>query len=286
MQRNLIIGLFLIICACVSKKEHQLLVSQNEELTHQVKTALDKSEKAQDSYEKLRDNLLAQNSLNNQLLAEKIKLQADILSVEQRLGNLSNEAQNRQNALNKELAEQNQVLSQKQARLKIISEAYQKITQQQEDLLIQLTRVVGDVNDFDMEVELTDRVITLVLYDKFTFTPAMALTASGVRKMEMLAQVLKNKSQLSILIVGHTGPDAGTMDKKWTDLLELSMYKAAVLARFLVRQGLTLELTPAGKGANAPRVSNETQAGKELNNRIEIHFLPHWSTVFKLIEEG
>lgn len=280
------LGSLVLLFSCVSKKVHHALLAQNEELSLQVKSALDKSEKIEDSYEKLRDNLLTQNSLNNILLAEQNKLQSEVKALEERLGSVSSEAQNRQNALNKELSEQNKNLSQKQARLKLISDAFQAVRSQQESLLIQLTKLVEDVNDFDLEVQMVDRTIVLIFYDKFTFNGPSALSTSALRKLDQLVKILLDKTHLTVQIVGHTGPDVAIVDKRWTDPLDVSMFKAGILTRYILEQGLTISILTAGQGLSSPRVSNETTAGKELNNRTEIHFLPNWQGVFKLIEQG
>lgn len=277
-----LITLVLLLTACVSKKEYQLLLNKNNELNQHIKTALNDSEKAQDSYQKLRDNLITQNSLNNVLLADKIKLQNDIKALEQNLGNISNEAQKRQTALNKELAEQNQNLSQKQAKLTLISDAFGHVIDEQEKLLLEVTKLVEDVDDFEMEVQYVNRIISLILYDKFTFQSGYILTNYAGKKMEKLANILHKAGAFSLHIVGHTGPDAN--DKKYPDLLDLSLAKAAMLAKHTQKTGHAINVLPSGKGAHSPRVSNETQAGRELNNRVEIHIIPDWNPVLKLIE--
>lgn len=257
-------------------------MEKNNELNQQIKIALNDSEKAQDSYQKLRDNLITQNSLNNVLLADKIKLQNDIRILEENLGNISNEAQKRQNQLNKELAEQNHSLSQKQAKLTLISGAYKEVIEQQEKLLLQVVKLVEDVNDFEMEAQLVDRVITLILYDKFTFQSGYTLTNQATKKLDKLANILPKAGTISLHIIGHTGPDA--FDKKYIDLLDLSINKAAIMARQIQKTSHFINILPSGKGAHSPRVSNETQAGRELNNRVEIHIIPDWNPVLKLME--
>ena len=80
-----------------------------------------------------------------------------------------------------------------------------------------------------------------------------------------------------INIEGHTDnvPIAGNLRTLYPTNWELSLGRAASATRFLVEQGADAKrLRPVGRGSSRPRVSNDTEAGRATNRRIEIHLAP------------
>ena len=101
-----------------------------------------------------------------------------------------------------------------------------------------------------------------VLYD---FDSDVIRTVAGLN-LETLASSLKKYPNTHVLIVGHTdalGSSAYNQD--------LSARRASAASRYLTTQGLAAtRMQTSGKGELEPLAANGTEAGRELNRRIEI----------------
>jgi outer membrane protein OmpA-like peptidoglycan-associated protein len=81
-----------------------------------------------------------------------------------------------------------------------------------------------------------------------------------------LANSLGEYPNTDLLIVGHTDSD-GPDSYNWT----LSERRATSAANYLASQGVTrTRLRTAGRGETEPITSNETDAGRQQNRRVEV----------------
>jgi outer membrane protein OmpA-like peptidoglycan-associated protein len=101
-----------------------------------------------------------------------------------------------------------------------------------------------------------------LLYD---FDSSAIRTEAG-RNLQSLAESLKDYPDTDILIVGHTdseGTDAYNQD--------LSTRRADAASAYLSREGVAYaRMHTAGRGETEAIATNETDAGRQLNRRIEI----------------
>ena len=91
------------------------------------------------------------------------------------------------------------------------------------------------------------------------------LTPAAKANLDKLAQVLKNNMDTNINIYGHT-------DSKGTDAynLSLSERRAAAVKNYLVSQGVSASrMFTMGVGEKEPVASNDTDAGRAENRRVE-----------------
>jgi len=91
------------------------------------------------------------------------------------------------------------------------------------------------------------------------------LTPAAKANLDKLAQVLKNNIDTNINIYGHT-------DSKGTDAynLSLSERRAAAVKNYLVSQGVSASrMFTMGVGEREPIASNDTDAGRAENRRVE-----------------
>jgi outer membrane protein OmpA-like peptidoglycan-associated protein len=99
----------------------------------------------------------------------------------------------------------------------------------------------------------------------FPFNSADVLPA-GRENLRQLAQSLQRYPGTEVLIVGHTdnvGSDAYN--------LQLSQRRAESAKSYLVSMGIPAErIRTAGKGESEPIASNETEAGRQQNRRVEV----------------
>jgi chemotaxis protein MotB len=99
------------------------------------------------------------------------------------------------------------------------------------------------------------------------------LKGNAGAKLQEIAGVIKSKyPNRRILIVGHTDNDPIMKTKNlWKDNLDLSLNRAATVARELYKMGLnSKKLYVAGQGEHAPKGPNDTKENKSLNRRVEI----------------
>lgn len=96
------------------------------------------------------------------------------------------------------------------------------------------------------------------------------LTASAKDLLKQLADNLKTQPSLRLEISGHTdslGPQAANLD--------LSLNRAKAVASYLEAQGIdSARLTAEGYGEFIPIASNDNEAGRSKNRRIELKVLP------------
>jgi outer membrane protein OmpA-like peptidoglycan-associated protein len=84
--------------------------------------------------------------------------------------------------------------------------------------------------------------------------------------LETLARSLKKYPNTQLLIVGHTDALGSTAYNQ-----DLSARRASSAARYLTTQGLPASRTQtSGKGESEPLAPNGTEAGRQLNRRIEV----------------
>ena len=118
----------------------------------------------------------------------------------------------------------------------------------------------------DIEVQDSVEGVTLTIND-LNFRPDSAeLLPSETPRLDVLAQALLTLPDRSFLVVGHaaaTGRPEGEM--------QLSIDRAQVIAEALERRGVPAErLIFEGRGSTEPVMSNDTEAGRARNRRVEI----------------
>lgn len=95
------------------------------------------------------------------------------------------------------------------------------------------------------------------------------LTVEAKRLLDDSAQTLKNQSNLSVLVAGHTdsnGDDAYN--------LSLSQQRAESVRQYLIGRGVPASrLSAQGFGESQPAESNDTAAGRAANRRVEFRLV-------------
>lgn len=94
-----------------------------------------------------------------------------------------------------------------------------------------------------------------------------AILPESSRSLETIAELLRDRPELNLLVVGHTD-DMGNFDYN----LRLSMRRATAVAQYLSeRHGIAPQrLSSAGAGMMAPLASNRSEAGRAQNRRVEL----------------
>jgi OOP family OmpA-OmpF porin len=121
----------------------------------------------------------------------------------------------------------------------------------------------------DVVVEQRDEGVALTL-NKIHFLPDQAVVRPDeAGRLEALYQALKRIPKRTILVRGHTA--------KWGSVEtqeSLSVERAKTIVDYLVRKGMDPgRFIYEGKGAREPVATNDTEAGRVQNRRVEIIIL-------------
>jgi outer membrane protein OmpA-like peptidoglycan-associated protein len=103
------------------------------------------------------------------------------------------------------------------------------------------------------------------------FEPGSSTLSSATEAMlKPLSAILAEYNATVVSVHGHTDDSGAPAANQ-----QLSERRAAVVARFLIAQGLRASrLVVVGHGASTPVTSNESAAGREQNRRIELQIDP------------
>jgi outer membrane protein OmpA-like peptidoglycan-associated protein len=124
--------------------------------------------------------------------------------------------------------------------------------------------VVADANSMLSSIKESGKV---ALYGIYFDTGKATLKPESQPTLQEIAKLLKMNSNLKLYVVGHTD-NTGTFDAN----MKLSMDRAASVINALVSQYSVsaASLKACGDGPTAPVASNDTEAGKALNRRVEL----------------
>ena len=102
--------------------------------------------------------------------------------------------------------------------------------------------------------------------DGLEFEPGGAgLSPGSAETLDLLGRLL-NRNEISVVIVGHSDNVGGLKPN-----IDLSRKRAQSVLRALLERGVLAEqLSAEGVGFLAPRVSNDTPEGREMNRRVEL----------------
>ena len=120
----------------------------------------------------------------------------------------------------------------------------------------------------DLQAKQTDRGLVLTLGDVLFDTGRATLKPGADRTIDRLAQALKDNPNTKVQIEGHTD-SVGGEDYN----LALSERRADAVAGALRMRGVPSDRYEAkGLGKDFPVASNDTDAGRQQNRRVEIIF--------------
>lgn len=120
----------------------------------------------------------------------------------------------------------------------------------------------------ELQAKQTARGMVMTLSDVLFDTGQATLKPGADRALDRLAQYLKDSPETHVIIEGHTD-SVGSDDYN----LALSQRRAQAVADALTTRGVsTGRIQTKGLGKAYPVASNDTQAGRQQNRRVEIVF--------------
>jgi chemotaxis protein MotB len=131
-----------------------------------------------------------------------------------------------------------------------------------------------EIAEKDVELRRAREGLALSIVDRVLFPSGQArLTAEGLAVIDKVAAVLARIPSRRILIEGHTDsvPIGPELRAQFPSNRELSAARATEVVRQLAARGVSvLALEAVGRADTRPVASNDTEAGRRRNRRIEI----------------
>lgn len=273
--------------SCVGAGKFRQLEANRSQLEEdsnlKIKALSDDLDLVKNSEQHLRDEQIKQNTLLSSLLADKLNQEKEIRSLQAKINRMTDASESAQAVLNKELQAKNESLQSKEAILNELMERFQQQQSVLQDISSHFSQELSNYSEDQLDWYLIDQQLDVVLYNSFLFDKSHRLTPSSLEVLNKLSSVIVENPSLSVVIEGHTNNDLNTE----ATALETSALNASKLARFFLNEGRvnSNQIQVAGKGGFSPRVSNQTPAGRQLNNRVEVQLQLSSKEIFRLIKD-
>lgn len=124
----------------------------------------------------------------------------------------------------------------------------------------------------EIEIErMKDETLKLSLSNEISFDFGSAdIKPAFEPTLAKLTDVLKNYNRTTVQVVGHTDSVGSETYNQ-----QLSERRAQAVADYLASHGVpSARLSSEGRGEREPRDTNDTEAGRSLNRRVEIYVKP------------
>lgn len=258
------------------KKEAETLKSERDKLAADYAATKKNLDNLKASYAALEkdsnDALEANIKKNRELLAELEAKQKSLTTEQDKFNKIKKDYES--NA--KRLKELEDLIAAKEAAMKKLKETLAKSLKAFEGKGLTVTEKDGKVY-VSMENKL--------LFQSGSWT----VGDEGKKAVELVAKVLGDNPDLSVLIEGHTDNDkimgaiGGGIENNW----DLSTKRATAIVNILTANAKVnkTNITAAGRSEFAPIMTNETADGKAKNRRIEIILTPKLDEITKLLNE-
>jgi chemotaxis protein MotB len=286
----LLLGLPLVLSACVSKNTYQQKVNQTDLLTRDVTTLSAANDELRQDKKDLQDNLSKLNTRFVEALQQNSKLQRDLLAAyanqERQEGNLTLHQQ-QIDAMHAQLTDMQQTNDQLLATIEELNQALEKEKIAREARLAKVKNTYdqlvgaleqeikrGELTISNLEGQLSVNLLNKILFDSGKTT----IKTEGLKVLQSLGDVLSKFPDKALQVAGHT--DNVQISERLKELFpsnwELSTARATSVVHFLQDQiGLPGErIIAAGYGEYQPVASNDDAEGRALNRRIQILLVP------------
>jgi len=245
------------------------LYKRNKKLSDDL---FEKYELLDKSYSRLLNN---GNIEAGKLSGDLSKKEKELLAAEQKI--MGKQADN--DKLNLDLQEREAKLNQLE---KVLAEKEKAVN----DLKVKVSNALLNFKGSDLSVETKNGKVYVSLAEKLLFkSGSYTVDAKGAEAIKKLAEVLKNQSDINVLVEGHTDDktvSAGTVGYK--DNWDLSVLRSTAIVRILTLAGAPpTKLTAAGRAQYFPLDPSKTISARQKNRRTEIILTPKLDELFKII---
>lgn len=233
--------------------------------------------------DQLNVELIRQNTLISELINDKIELEKEIASLRTRMASLSTESQSMEAVLNEELERKNENLKTKEARLNRMINWFLQHQASLNLVSSTLGELMTGYDEDEIDWYFTENRLDILLYQGFLSSNQRSLGDKAKTALSRLSRIISEYPSLDIFVEGHTDNSQSTIN----EALNISTQRAIQVGTYLVEDGGINgnQLTVCGRGSYFPRVSNQTAAGRALNNRVEISLRPPYQQILDFLEE-
>ena len=140
-----------------------------------------------------------------------------------------------------------------------------------------LTTDLGNLISNSFRVTKTGHGVQISIDETVIFNRgSLDITRNGKEVLQHLAIALNAQPNIEVLVIGHTDKVKIVKKAKYlNDNWDLSVLKATAVTRTLEEAKLDPSIiTASGRSSFDPMVSNNTQAGRDKNRRLEINIYP------------
>lgn len=253
-------------------------------------TSLRKMTQQYDKINTLNDELIdkiRQLQLSN--ASESVTLVSELEKTKKMLQEKEDDLRDMENALNskeKNLGDLGGQLKMREERVKELEDMIAQKEQATNALKQKISDALLGFKDKGLTVIQKNGNIYVSMEAKLLFSSGSTVVdQEGKKAIQDLAKVLKDQTDISIQVEGHTDTDkikGGTMKDNW----DLSVLRATSVVRILTDNNVDpTRITPAGKGEYIPVDPASSESAKAKNRRIEIVIIPNLDKLFQLIEK-
>jgi outer membrane protein OmpA-like peptidoglycan-associated protein len=141
---------------------------------------------------------------------------------------------------------------------------------QAKDLELQLQPEIRR-GEISIEKRASDNALLVSMTSSTGFDTNMAVLKPGyMSTLNKIARVLNQYGKTTVTVIGHTDSIGSHADNQ-----VLSEKRAQAVLDYFAGQNVNpLRLEAYGKGETMPRADNSTEAGRQLNRRVELWILP------------
>jgi len=274
--------------------ENQDLIDKKKELETSAKTLQDEIDKLSTASTKLKeevDRLDAKKSKLEQEYEELSQMSASQLSEKEKQNReLLLQLQEKETQLANESRRLEKLQSDLDTRSKRVDELEGLIAAKEAKMQQLKDAVSAALQGFEgkgLTVERKNGKVYVSMENKLLFSSgSWAIGSQGRSAASNLAVVLRQNSDIDVLIEGHTDnvpySGKGTVTDNW----DLSTKRATAVARVLIANNVSpKQITAAGRSKYLPTASNSTVSGKAKNRRIEIILAPNLDAINALLNE-
>ncbi len=180
--------------------------------------------------------------------------------------------ENKEDMLRAEAEEKARLEAERRAK----EEEIHRLTQTHDDLRNSLEAEIakGDIRIKQVRDKLTINMVDRVLFD----SGRAFVKPAGLKVLKQMSDILKSVDDKQIRIEGHTDnvPIGVKLQERFPTNWELSTARATSVVRYLIEKGEIVpdNISAVGYADTRPIASNEKEAGRQVNRRIEIVLYP------------
>jgi chemotaxis protein MotB len=242
-----VLAFALVPSACATLASHEAEIARQRALSSDLVACKQRALDMSKTREKL---LLEKQSLDQ----ERMDLIAEIEA--ERVGNTE---------MRQALAAEREARASKEVEIEQLSGTYQSLVEQLESEVRS-----GEVEIEELRGRLQVRALDQILFD----SGSVEIKPRGRAVLAKVAASLAKVSDRRVRVEGHTD-DVPIATARFASNWELSVGRAATVARFLAEQGVAAQrLEATGFGEFQPIASNAAPEGRARNRRIEIVLAP------------